>query len=132
VSQLGYFGSMKTPNFHLSIGVKSIEASVDFFIGVLNGRVLHRDPTGYVNIDLFGSQITLKSNPDIDPKLPDFHFGVNLGLDEFDRIAKKIEENAPQFVSVKPEVWEAGTSLERKKMYLRCPTGYTIELKGYR
>lgn len=30
------------------------------------------------------------------------------------------------------EVWDAGTKLERKKMYLKDPSGYVIELKGYR
>lgn len=63
-----------TPSFHLSIGVHSIEDSVGFFVDLLKAKVLHRDPSGYVNIDLFGSQITLKQNPDVIPSLPDFHF----------------------------------------------------------
>ena len=43
------------PEFHLSIGVRSIEISVDFFAGVMKGKVLHRDPSGYVNIDGAGN-----------------------------------------------------------------------------
>jgi len=120
------------PNFHLSIGVTSIEPSIRFFTQVLPGKVLHRDPSGYVNIDLFGSQITLKQNPEIVPQLPDFHFGVNLNLVEFENLSAHILGNHLEFVDVKPETWDQGTSLERKKMYLKCPTGYTIELKGYR
>ncbi len=118
---------MLQPNFHLSIGVKSI----DFYTRILNARVLHRDHSGYVNIDLFGSQITLKQNSNIDPVIPDFHFGVNLSLNAFNDISRSILEKGREFVSMMPEVWDAGTPLERKKMYLKCPTGYLVELKGY-
>lgn len=120
------------PNFHLSIGVHSIEESINFFTKLLQAKVLHRDPSGYVNIDLFGTQITLKKNENINPQLPDFHFGVNLPLNEFDKIAVHILEQGQEFVHMKPEVWDVGTPMERKKMYLKCPTGYFVELKGYK
>lgn len=120
------------PNFHLSIGVRSIEESVAFFTKILKAKVLHRDPTGYVNIDLFGSQITLKDNANINPELPDFHFGINLSLKEFDQLSESILATGREFVHMEPEVWESGTQMERKKMYLKCPTGYLVELKGYR
>lgn len=120
------------PNFHLSLGVKSIEDSVSFFTKLLRAKVLHRDPSGYVNIDLFGSQITLKNNSEINPELPDFHFGVNLSLQEFNELSVHILTNGREFVHMEPEVWEAGTQMERKKMYLKCPTGYFVELKGYK
>jgi extradiol dioxygenase family protein len=121
-----------TPSFHLSIGVKSIEESVHFFTEILGAKVQHRDPSGYVNIDLLGNQITLKQNADIVPQLPDFHFGLNLSLDEFDNLSNDILKKGRQFISMAPEVWDAGTNLERKKMYLQCPTGYLVELKGYK
>lgn len=118
--------------FHLSIGVDSIEKSVSFFSSLLEAKVLHRDPSGYVNLDFFGTQITLKVNPGIKPELPDFHFGVNLSLSEFDRLSKSILEKGKSFVHMQPEVWDADTPLERKKMYLKCPSGYLVELKGYK
>jgi extradiol dioxygenase family protein len=117
--------------FHLSIGVRSISESIDFFESTLGAGVTHRDPSGYVNIDLFGTQITLKQNDNVVPDLPDFHFGVNMCLGEFDRLATRILERGRRFVAKTPEVWDAGTPMERKKMYLKCPTGYLIELKGY-
>ncbi len=118
--------------FHLSIGVASIEKSVNFFVQILNAKVQHRDPSGYVNIDLFGSQITLKENLTIAPNLPDFHFGVNLSLTEFDKLAEHILQNGREFVTSGPELWDIGTPMERKKIYLKCPTGYQVELKGYK
>lgn len=120
------------PAFHLSIGVRSIAESVDFFTQLLQAKVLHRDPSGYVNIDFFGSQITLKQNTNITPDLADFHFGVNLSLNEFERLSQNIMEHGREFVTMEPEVWDQGAALERKKMYLKCPTGYLIELKGYK
>lgn len=118
--------------FHLSIGVKSIEESVDFFVSILDAKVIHRDPSGYVNIDLFGHQITLKYKPSITPNLPDFHFGVNMDLEAFDRIADKVLKTGKEYVAKEPEIWDVGKPIERKKMYLKCPTGYLIELKGYK
>lgn len=120
------------PHFHLSLGVHSIEESVEFFVSLLDAKVLHRDPSGYVNIDLFGSQITLKHNVTVTPDLPDFHFGVNMNLDEFEKISQRILETGRKYVAMEPEVWDTNTPMERKKMYLKCPTGYLVELKGYK
>ena len=122
--------NMGTP-FHLSLGVNSLEDSVNFFVDILEAKIEHRDPSGYVNIDFFGNQITLKQNSSIKPNLPDFHFGVNLSLSEFQRLSEKVLENGMRFVTVKPETWDAGTPMERTKMYLKCPTGYLVEIKGY-
>ena len=118
--------------FHLSIGSKSIEDSVQFYTEVLPGRVVHRDHTGYVNLELFGAQVTLKDNPSIDPELPDFHFGFNLSLSEFDELSGRIQSNYASFIAIKPKVVDGGTAMERKKIYLKSPTGYLVELKGYR
>lgn len=119
-------------SFHLSIGVASIPKSVDFFTNTLPGKVTHEDPSGYVNIELFESQITLKNNPGIKANLPDFHFGFNMSLNEFDHLAENILSSGRQWISMEPKVVDANTPMERKKMYLKSPTGYIVELKGYR
>lgn len=119
------------PTFHLSIPVRSLDESVDFFVRVLSAKVEHRDPSGYVNLDFFGTQITLKQNAQAAAGL-DFHFGVNLDLEDFERLAAAAQTAAPRSVVSRPTVVDAGTSMERKKLYLRCPTGHLIELKGFR
>lgn len=118
--------------FHLSIGVSSIEDSVNFFENILKSEVLHRDPSGYVNIDFYGSQVTLKEIPNIKPELPELHFGVNLSLVEFDRLAAHIHQSGYYNKMTKPEIVDQGTPMERKKMYVKCPTGYLFEIKGYK
>lgn len=50
--------------FHLSIGVKSLEESIDFFGNTLKGKVTVREKEGGADVDLFGSQIFLKSTSD--------------------------------------------------------------------
>lgn len=120
-----------TPAFHLSIGVRSTDSSVDFFTRVLRGSVTHRDPTGYVNVELFGSELTLKPNESVTPDLPDLHFGVNLDVKDFEQLARHVIAVEPACVVMPPKTVDAGTPLERRKMYVRCPTGYLIELKGY-
>lgn len=120
------------PQLHLSLGVASLEESIDFFTRLLGASVSHRDPSGYVNVDLCGAQITLKQTtaPLIAP--PEFHFGVNMSLEQFDEIAERILADARVRVIATPRVVDEGTAMERKKMYVRCPSGYVVELKGYR
>lgn len=118
-------------SFHISLGVRSLEESVRFFVEVLNAKVTHRDPSGYVNIDFFGNEITLKPNREITPGLPDFHFGVNLSLADFDALAEKILATSRERVVMEPKLVDADSPVARTKMYIRCPTGYLIEIKGY-
>ena len=119
------------PNFHLSISVCSIEESANFFIQVLRGRITHKSPCRYLNVDLRGNEVILKetSGPVSDDS--DFHFGVNLSSSDFEALAKQIQTHHPNTWVQTPRVVDAGTSLQRRKMYLNCPTGYLIEIKGY-
>jgi extradiol dioxygenase family protein len=121
-----------TARFHLSIGVRSMEESVDFFTRVLRGAIAHRDPSGYVNVDLYGCELTLKPNESIVANLDDLHFGLNFDINAFEELARHVIASAPERVVMAPKTVDAGTAIERRKMYLRCPTGYLIELKGYR
>lgn len=116
--------------FHLSIGVRDPDESARFFEDILGATVSHRDPSGYINILAFGHQITLQNCPDIAVTLPGLHFGFNLTPELFDATAEKVLAAGRQYVTMEPKVVDAGTALERKKMYLSSPSGYAIELKG--
>lgn len=118
--------------FHLSIGVKSIDDSVGFFENVLQSTITHKDPSGYVNVDFYGNQITLKLIPDINPEMRELHFGVNLSLEKFNKLSKQIMDTNYKGIMSEPKVVDEGTPLERRKMYVKCPTGYIFEIKGYK
>ncbi len=119
------------PSFHLSIGLRRIDEAAAFFVDVLGATVTHRDPSGYVNIDLRGTQITLKSSDAEPARDPHFHFGLNLAAEEFDRMLERVRARAAGSIVAGPSVADEGTPMERKKVYLACPGGYTVELKGY-
>jgi extradiol dioxygenase family protein len=123
---------MPYPQFHLSIGVNSIEESADFFEKVLRAVITHRDPSGYINVDFYGCQITLQKGGPGKDLGSHFHFGANLSLSHFEELSKHILSTAAQYVEMAPETWDAETHLERRKMYVRCSSGYLVELKGYR
>jgi extradiol dioxygenase family protein len=117
--------------FHLSIGVNSFNDEIHFFTTLLNAEVTHRNPE-YVNLEVFGAQITIKEIPGIKPNLPELHFGFNLTLKSFDDLATSIMKHNSNHVAAGPTVVDANTPMERKKMYLKSPSGYLVELKGYR
>ena len=107
--------------------------SIFFFSNILRSKMTHKDPSGkYVNIDFYGSQVTLKPIPGIKPDLKELHFGVNLGIAEFEDLANHILSTNDKGIIAKPVVVDAGTDMERRKMYVKCPTGYLFEIKGYR
>ena len=114
---------MKQPPFHLSIGVPSLDESVDFFVNVLGAVVQRRDPSGYVNLDVPGCRITLKQSAE------EFHYGINVDGERFDEIWKEAAQSGS--VVTPPTVVDAGTPMERRKMYLRSPAGHLIEIKSY-
>lgn len=116
--------------FHLSLGVKDLQKSVNFFETILGASVSHRDPSGYVNVLVYDHQITLRSHHGINPDLPHFHFGFNMTREQFDSTAERILQIGREYVAAEPMIVDGGTPLERKKMFLTSPSGYSIELKG--
>lgn len=121
---------MMRPWFHLSLDVRSVEESVEFFTSILGASVAHRDPAGYVNLDLYGTQITLAPSRALAPP-NGLHFGLNFEMAEFNAIAERILSLGSADVVSPPRTVDSGTPLERKKMILRCPSGYRVELKGF-
>lgn len=118
-------------SFHLSLPVKSLDDSVTFFEDVLGGTVIHRDASGYVNVELFDTQLTLAETPHEIPELTGFHFGFNLDLAGFEAIAQRVAKLAPASIVMAPTTVDAGTPRERRKLFLRCPAGYLVEIKGH-
>ena len=107
-----------------------MDESLDFFVRFLGATVEHRDPSGYVNLDWFGTQLTLTEDAQVSAPAG-LHFGFNLDLETFERMARALEENAAGAIAMQPQTVDAGTPRERRKMYVRCPSGYLIELKGF-
>ena len=117
-------------SFHLSLPVPDVDRSAEFFTTVLGGTVTHRDASGYVNVELSGVQLTLTRGATAPSD--QLHFGVNVSRSQFDAMAERIASTKLAEIVAHPRVVDEGTPMERTKMYVRCPAGYLIELKGYR
>ena len=117
--------------FHLSIGVKSLKESAHFFEHVLGAKITYGDFTDFININLFGNQLSLNKNPNINPNLVDFHFGINLPLKEFQNLEQDISKHHSKWIHSPLTVVDEGTEMERQKIDLKCPSGYLIQIKGY-
>ena len=115
--------------FHLSLPVPELKRSLEFFTALLGGTVTHRDP-GYVNIELCGIQLTLSPGSSATSE-SGFHLGLNVPMSQFAVLAPRLLSSPLAQVVSHPRTVDAGTPMERTKMYVRCPAGYLIELKGY-
>ncbi len=117
-------------NFHLSLPVKNLAESRDFYTRVLQAKVDNEVASGYINIVMGGAQLTLHERPEMQAPSKDIHFGMNLAVDAFVALAEHIQRTAADCIKVQPKLVDAGTAQERRKMFLQCPSGYLIELKG--
>ena len=119
------------PTFHLSLPVPELRASVTFFSSVLAAEVTHVDASGYyVNLDLAGVQLTLTLARRPHEAPSELHFGINFNIPDFRSIEARVKTLAPDSIEQHAHVVDAGTPRERHKMYLRCPAGSRIEIKG--
>jgi hypothetical protein len=130
---------MKNSAFHLSLPCYSVTKTKNFYLDVI-GAKLGRHSTQWIDIDLFGNQITFTKSGEFsfiyksykfgDTILPAFHFGVI--LDEktwnimFNRLSEKRDE---------PTV--AATFLKDKKgehtsFFVEDPNGYVVEFKKFK
>lgn len=128
-----------TTKFHLSLPCESVEETKLFYtkvIGVKTGR----EHNNWVDIDLFGHQITFTKagafsfnhpNYVLEGKiLPAFHFGVILDTIVWDKMYDKLKKEnldvvtEATFLKDKPG--------EHLSFFILDPNGYTIEFKSFK
>jgi uncharacterized protein len=121
--------------FHLSLCVSDLAATRAFYGAVLGCRegAVHSNA---VDFAFYGHQLTCHLDPvhvrqaDAD-SLDGNHFGAIVALDEFHRLAARLEEAGARFI-VPPQAQRQGTPGERWKMIVADPSGNAVELKCYR
>jgi extradiol dioxygenase family protein len=119
--------------FHLSIPVSDLASAKRFYVDVL-GAVVGREKEEWLDVLLWGHQITLHRRPDEVPPVErrgKRHFGVVLPWDEWEREAARID-GLGVGVLERPSIKMAGTEEEHGKLYLSDPSGNAIEIKAYR
>jgi hypothetical protein len=122
----------------MSLPCLEIEQTKDFYIKKI-GAKLGRNNNNWLDIDLFGNQITFTKSGRFDfhyqnysfegKILPSFHFGVILDITSWGKVYSKV--NAENI-----EVFDEITFLKGKKgehisFFVKDPNGYMVEFKSF-
>ncbi|WP_299886988.1 VOC family protein [uncultured Lacinutrix sp.] len=124
--------------FHLSLPCINVEQTKKFYIETV-GAILGRHSNNWVDINLFGHQITFSqagkfnfNNPNyvFEGKiLPSFHFGIILNVDKWGVMYSKLN-------TLNLEIVTQATFLKNKhgehlSFFVKDPNGYMLEFKSF-
>ena len=124
--------------FHLSLPCRSISVTRDFYIDTIGARA-GRQTSKWLDVDLFGNQITFtKSGPfDFSYKsykfedtiLPSFHYGVIVDKDTWLSLYARLNESRYEVTA--EVVFLRGKSGEHRSFFVLDPNGYRVEFKCF-
>jgi len=129
------------PRFHLAFPVTDLEAARQFYVGVL-GCGVGRESADWIDFDLYGHQIVAHrvaadahpaagSNAVDGHEVPAFHFGVILAWEAFAPMAQRLRDAGIAFV-IEPYIRFEGRVGEQATLFVRDPSGNTLEFKAFR
>jgi extradiol dioxygenase family protein len=128
------------PPFHLAFPVHDLEAARAFY-GALLGCPEGRSAAEWIDFDFFGHQIVAhlapntapspRSNPVDGHDVPVPHFGAVLAMDQWRKLAAKLQEAGADFV-IAPTIRFEGLPGEQATMFFLDPSGNAIEIKAMR
>lgn len=124
---------MQEAIFHLAFPVRDLQEAKKFYVDMLGARV-GRQNAGWIDIMLYGAQITLHEKPD--QVLPEGengvrHFGATLPWACWQAAADSLRARAVSF-RMPPTISHQGTTDEQAKLMISDPSGNAIELKCYK
>ena len=126
------------PRFHLAMPVDDLDAARRFY-GETLGLEQGRSSDTWIDWNLHGHQFVThlapkKServhNPVDGHDVPVPHFGLVLTVDEFTKLAGKLQEAGTKFV-IEPYVRFKGEAGEQWTMFLLDPAGNALEFKAF-
>lgn len=129
---------MPTASFHLSLPCVSVSATKAFYSEIL-GASLGRMSTQWVDVDLFGNQITFiksgeftfqyKSYKFEEAVLPSFHFGVLVNGQQWEELLVRLQGLSLElpvnslFLQDRPGA--------HRSFFVEDPNGYLVEFKHF-
>lgn len=126
-------------NFHLSLPCKEIEKTKEFYSEILKTQI-GRSTNNWIDIDLFGNQITFTNSGDFnfefknyrlgDQILPSFHFGIIINIDDFGQLYSRLLQ-LDIGVTIKTRFME-NTIGEHLSFFIKDPNDYMIEFKCFK
>jgi hypothetical protein len=129
---------MSSTPFHLSLPCYDVEQTKDFYINKL-GAVLGRNSNNWLDVNLFGNQITFTKSGKFDfyylnysfegKILPSFHYGIIVSDEVLKDLYSRLNANGA-------EVFDEITFLKEKKgehtsFFVKDPNGYMVEFKSF-
>lgn len=128
---------MLTP-FHLAYNVLDLQKARIFYGDIL-GCKEGRSTDTWVDFDFFGHQLSLHIGEPVKTentgrvgkhKVPMPHFGVVLLYDDWQAVAKRLQEANINFI-IEPSIRYTGEAGEQWTMFFCDPSGNPIEIKGF-
>lgn len=126
--------------FHLAFPVHDIAAARAFYGGLM-GCPEGRSAESWVDFNLYGHQIVAHLHPGMNSRphhnpvdgddVPVPHFGVVLALEEWERLAARLQAAGVRFV-IEPHVRFRGEVGEQATMFFLDPSGNALEFKAFR
>ncbi len=124
--------------FHVSLPCRHISATRKYYEGIL-GASVGRNTANWLDIDLFGHQITFAKcgsfrfdypNYSFEKTvLPSFHFGIILEPEDWAKMKSRLGQGEDFYI---PEtLFLMGKSGEHNSFFVRDPNGYVIEFKKF-
>ena len=130
----------KQPAFHLAFLVNDLEEAADFYCRVIGGR-RGRDAPNWIDIDLYGHQLSLHKGENLTPihgysdvdghPVPMPHFGVVLDFATWEILVERLYEHDWPFL-LKPRERFVGQPAAQGTFFVQDPTGNVLEFKGLR
>jgi extradiol dioxygenase family protein len=126
--------------FHHAFPVNDLEQARHFY-GTIMGCPEGRSSNDWIDFDLFGHQIVAHLNKEMLPvtkihnyvdgkDVPVPHFGVVLGMNEWQELANRLTEASIDFV-IKPYIRFKGEVGEQATMFFHDPSGNSLEFKAF-
>ncbi|MCP5397246.1 MAG: VOC family protein [Sphingomonadaceae bacterium] len=131
---------MTLPPFHLAFPVHDLAAARAFWGGVM-GCAEGRSSAQWIDFDFHGHQIVAHHVPGCDQRdeasnpvdghgVPVPHFGLVLGMAEWQALADRLTAAGTQF-EIAPYIRFKGQPGEQATMFFRDPSGNAIEIKAF-
>jgi len=130
---------MKKAPFHLSLPCSSISKTEDFYVDVI-GASLGRHSSRWLDIDLFGNQITFTKSGDFnfayrsykfeESVLPAFHFGVIVHHDTWEVLYNRL--SASEYDITTETTFLKDKVGEHVSFFIQDPNGHMVEFKSFR
>ena len=124
--------------FHLAFPVDDLAAARRFW-GEVMGCAEGRSSDEWIDFDFYGHQIVAHltqgrsdagANPVDGHDVPVPHFGIVLGMEEWQVLADRLQAHGVQF-AIEPHIRFKGQPGEQATMFFRDPAGNAIEMKAF-